>query len=377
MACTQCPASAHPPSHFYTRAPAAFAMLPCQPPMKRPLKYSLLTAALLLLPLALYGLDDWSFDITDHGSFGASNYLVNQSLGVGYNNLAYAPNSKNAVIGLSLQNYQSYNLTVGEYNTSVAGDLFTVGNGDSNTNRANSLTVSEVGVFIPGTAHIATVTAKGGILNFSGTAPAWWSSAGYGFLDSSAGTDNSLANIGQLKYVASRAKAYLDFYLNKMGGAGTAINSMCYFSNNDNFAPVAVGQLKNVANLFYVRLNAVDSPSRSLPWSGTTNLENAAPITIGQLKCAFSFQFSAAFLSNNPGSMSLALWLACYGLVGTGPDDPTDSDFDGLKDVLEYEAGTDPTDPDSDDDYARDKEEVDEGTQPWSQESAPIRIRQT
>ena len=342
--------------------------------MKRPLKYSLLTAALLLLPLALYGLDDWSFDITDHGSFGVSNYLVNQSLGVGYNNLAYAPYSKNAVIGLSLQNYQSYNLTVGQYNTSVTGDLFTVGNGSTDTARANSLSVSESGVHIPGTAEITAVSAQGGIANFTGTAPAWWSSAEYGFLTSSAGNNNSPANIGQLKHVASRAKLYLDFHLAKVGGAGSAIKSMCTFSNSDNFAPVAVGQLKNVANLFYTRLNQFDSPARPLPWNETNHSQNAAPITIGQLKSAFAFQFSAAFLTQNAnaGYVIPSWWISHFGLVSMDPS--VDTDLDGISNPHEYLMGTHPTEADPDGDYANDKEETSEGFDPWSDQSAPTRL---
>ena len=318
--------------------------------MKRPLKYSLLTAALLLLPLALYGLDDWSFDITDHGSFGASNYLVNQSLGVGYNNLAYAPYSKNAVIGFSLQNYQSYNLTVGQYNTSVTGDLFTVGNGSSNTARANSLTVSDSGVTgvvnIHGTAEIATLNRKGGILNFSGTAPAWWSSTEYGFLTSSADTVNSPANIGQLKYIASRAKMYLDSRFSAAGGAGSEIDAMCSFSNSDNYAPVAVGQLKNVATAFYDRLvlcgynwelKNFSTASTPYPWppgTGPVHPENAAPATTGQLKQAFSFDVDVNQFLTSIGSDGIPLWWSKFYNL---PANSTDADGDGLTNFQEWQ----------------------------------------
>ena len=111
-------------------------------------------------------------------------------------------------------NNESYNLTVGQYNTSVTEDLFTVGNGTSDTARANSLTVSGTEITgtvnIPGTAEITAVPDQGAITNFTGTLPAWWSSALHGFMDSTAGTVDSFANIGQLKYVSSRAKLYLD-----------------------------------------------------------------------------------------------------------------------------------------------------------------------
>ena len=108
------------------------------------------------------------------------------------------------------------------------------------TTRRNALSATtastEGTVNIPGTAEIAAVSVKGGITNFSGTAPAWWSSSEYGFTDSSPGTVDSPANIGQLKYIASRAKMYLDFHLAGVGSSGPAIATMCSFSNSDNYA---------------------------------------------------------------------------------------------------------------------------------------------
>ena len=352
--------------------------------MKLRLKHLRIAAVALALPLSLYGyLNGDSLSAYYYGRIGSNNSGgISSILTVGTNNIANGPQS--AAIGNSLQNYQPNNLTVGQYNTPVTGDLFTVGNGSGlydpvtgTTNRSNALSVTtDSTVNIPGTADINSIPAQGGIDNFTGTPPAWWSTAPYKIFstETQGGSDNSSANIGQLKHVASLAKAYLDFHLKKLGGAGTAINTMCAFSNDDNFAPVAVGQLKNVAKLFYVRLDAVDGSARPLPWSGTSHPQNAAPITIGQLKRAFAFQFSTAFMAQNPSSMGLYWWQTWYVGSTTGSFDLTDSDSDGLSKLQEDIAGTDHTNPDSDNDYALDAEELEEGTNPWSQESAPLRL---
>ena len=148
---------------------------------------------------------------------------------------------------------------------------------------------------------------------------------------------------------------------------------MCSFSNSDNYAPATVGQLKNVASLFYTRLDEFDGPARPLPWYGVTHPENAAPITIGQLKRAFAFQFTASFLAQNANAGSGApppWWISYYGLQNSNSS--TDSDFDGIPDLGEYATGSDPKDEDSDDDYAPDKEEIDENFDPRDNKSAPF-----
>ena len=321
--------------------------------MKRPLKYSLLAAASLVVPLLLYGLEDWSFEITDHASIGSANYLVNQSLGVGYNNLAYAPYSSNAVIGYCLENYESSNLTVGQYNTSVAGDLFTVGNGTSNTDRSNAFTVTDTStVNIPGEARITSIPTQGGIANYTGTAPAWWSSTDYGFLNSSPGTDNSPANIGQLKYVASRAKLYLDSRFASAGGAGPQVNAMCSFSNSDNFAPVTVGQLKNVAMHFYDRLSqcgynwetqSFGNATTAYPWSDPVPAQSYAPVTVGQVKRAFSFHVTDGFLAQDDDNDGMpSWWEVSYGLNPVVNDAGWDADQDGNTNFTDYQTGSDP-----------------------------------
>ena len=243
---------------------------------------------------------------------------------VGTNNIANGPQS--AAIGNSLQNYQPNNLTVGQYNTPVTGDLFTVGNGSGqydpvtgNTNRSNALSVTTDGVNIPGTAEINSIPAQGGIANFTGTAPAWWSTGLYNIFSTQTqgGSDSSPANIGQLKHVTSRAKAYFDTRFSAAGGAALPgdINTMLT-EHIDRDAPVAVGQLKYVAQTFYDRL-IQRGYSVAYPWSsGPGDPGNAAPATIGQIKQAFSFDLG---FSN------------------------TDTDGDGLTDWAEYDGAGNPS----------------------------------
>ncbi|MCC5835817.1 MAG: hypothetical protein JJU20_13890 [Opitutales bacterium] len=154
-------------------------------------------------------------------------------------------------------------------------------------------------------------------LSVAGSIPDWWSHPSYGILDSSQTPDNwAPVNAGQLKYVATQAKAYFDAEF--PGGAGAQINSLVSgFSpgvDPENYAPVNVGQLKHVAKVFYDRMGAGSSPYREVvatqlvllgadptlisnnyptyPWGSSASSENWHPANIGQLKLVFGFDFS-------------------------------------------------------------------------------------
>jgi hypothetical protein len=109
--------------------------------------------------------------------------------------------------------------------------------------------------------------------------------------------DFAVANIGQLKHLATQAAAELNAKLS--GGAGAVINNLVAswqqapavgVTRND-FAPVSIGQLKAVGELFYARLqqeNRISAGRR--PWRITgTHPEHAAVANLGQLKTVFSF----------------------------------------------------------------------------------------
>jgi len=57
--------------------------------------------------------------------------------------------------------------------------------------------------------------------------PQWWSDSGTRILDSTKAPDNrAVANLGQLKHVATKAMQHLDAQLNSVGGAGSAIHGV-------------------------------------------------------------------------------------------------------------------------------------------------------
>jgi hypothetical protein len=190
-----------------------------------------------------------------------------------------------------------------------------------------------------------------GFLTFSAWAqvtPGWWRSRGA--VGSSNGADDfAVANVGQLKNFARAASD--EFEAKLPGGAGTAIKTLVasWSAPGDNYAAVTNGQIKALLDLFYQRLDAVRLqiaprwlPVRS-PWnSGSAPaipVENHAAANIGQVKEAF------AMLEGDRIQRSL---------VGSAGRDPVqngfrfglgwvgDTDGDGVTDVGEIEAGTDP-----------------------------------
>ena len=191
--------------------------------------------------------------------------------------------------------------------------------------------------------------------------PVWWfNQPSTQIVDSSIPTNNKgPANLGQLKNVAMQAKNYFDFVL--PGGAGTTINSMVaafkpqagvsYTAAElaqiriDNYSPLKLGQLKNVAKAFYDRLyqsgynttqNLIDhgyplSWTSRYPWDDVTRIptaQNYVPVSVGQLKMVFSFGYA------------------------------DDLDGDGIRDSVEIANGTNPYLVDTDHDGVRDGQDA-------------------
>ena len=102
-------------------------------------------------------------------------------------------------------------------------------------------------------------------VTLSASEPAWWGARGV--LDSNRPPqDYAAANQGQVKNFARQA--YLEMESILPGGAGVAISNLVNgFTDQDNYAPVNLGQLKTVAAPFYDRLGY----SASYPWSWATN----------------------------------------------------------------------------------------------------------
>lgn len=183
--------------------------------------------------------------------------------------------------------------------------------------------------------------------------PAWWTTPATAIkLPAEPAHDYSPANLGQLKHVATQANQYLDTVLAVVGGSGSAVDTICQFTNAGNFAPANLGQLKNVAKPFYDRLAEIHynwqtgtygTPSTPYPWTTAgSSPENAAPANLGQLKNVFAFELSNDFLIADEDEDGLKDWHE-YALE-LDPDDP-DTDGDGFTDLEEIAIGTDPTDP--------------------------------
>ena len=112
--------------------------------------------------------------------------------------------------------------------------------------------------------------------------PAWWTVRGVLDTESPSTNDFSIANQGQLKWIARRAAEELDASL--AGGAGTTIWQMVTsFPSGGDFRAINVGQAKAVAAPFHLRMG------KPVPWGGATSTNDFAIINIGQLKHLFSF----------------------------------------------------------------------------------------
>ncbi len=124
--------------------------------------------------------------------------------------------------------------------------------------------------------------------------PQWWTDRGVTVPERPA-DDYAVANIGQLKFVASKAADEMNARL--PGGAGSAINTLLDGWRNppaegvvrDDYAALTVGQLKAVGKLFYDRLIAA-GVVKHYPWQiNGADVSHAAVANLGQLKAVFSF----------------------------------------------------------------------------------------
>jgi hypothetical protein len=204
--------------------------------------------------------------------------------------------------------------------------------------------------------------------------PAWWSASETEIVDSESDEDNyAPANLGQLKHVAKQAQKYLN--ANLPWGAGEPVTLLIegfeprsgqgYTQQQiddfiaDNYSPINLGQLKAVAKPFYDRLRLMgydtkanliergypDTWEYAYPWDPATPVEdNYAPANLGQLKLVFSFDLAGVVLDPLFDSDENDLpdgWEHDV-LGGTGQNAASDPDGDGLSNLTEYLAGSDP-----------------------------------
>lgn len=144
-------------------------------------------------------------------------------------------------------------------------------------------------------------------------APAWWTAPPTQIWDGVSTDHFAPLNIGQLKHVATQAKAYLEAQLGPIDWSAAYApnpNPFPFSPSGDNFAPANVGQLKAVSVGFYRVLAEQGYPVRQsllfqgaapadisvyngfdVPWNAFT-FGNRAPANLGQLKLVFSFAVS-------------------------------------------------------------------------------------
>ena len=198
--------------------------------------------------------------------------------------------------------------------------------------------------------------------------PSWWNSPQFGIWDGYSNDNFSPANVGQLKYVSTRAKAYLDSQLSltvadwnaAFDGAGNNPFPFATGADPENASPVNVGQAKYISLAFYRILDAHGYPLRKsflfqganevdlgtnggtpVPWSSfPLKSENASPLNLGQLRMLFSFSVSSsgdsdynltsviddgfAFLLDNDDDLFSDAVETVYGLSDSQPDDVAD-----------------------------------------------------
>ncbi|WP_395751778.1 hypothetical protein [Prosthecobacter sp.] len=201
-------------------------------------------------------------------------------------------------------------------------------------------------------------------------APGWWTTRNV--LRSSSFTDDyALANLGQLKTIARKAADEMNSTLLPIGADTTITNMIAQWTTppngviRDDFAVLTLGQLKTVARPFYDRLAAVGSIlPNTYPWTGI-NADDYALVNIGQLKTVFAFDLSATAIHK-----AFNAWAQQY-FGSTSVDIDDDSDFDGLTNLEEMQASTDPTRRDTDGDGWNDQIEVSFGSSPTDGTSLP------
>ncbi|WP_238710835.1 hypothetical protein [Oceanipulchritudo coccoides] len=171
----------------------------------------------------------------------------------------------------------------------------------------------------------------------------------------------SPVNVGQLKYVATQAKAYLDSIYTGLDWnwayEGSGVTNPFPFVSQDNYSPVNVGQIKAVAYGFYKILDSrLHGSSQNIsdfggstssldgftvPWDSIITGENSDVANIGQLKLVFSFWPDRDTIDAD----GLAdYWeKRIWGNTTTASDPNGDVDGDGISNIEEFQTGGDPS----------------------------------
>ncbi|MBC8009213.1 MAG: sugar-binding protein [Burkholderiales bacterium] len=167
--------------------------------------------------------------------------------------------------------------------------------------------------------------------------------------------DYVVANLGQLKHVATQAAAELNSFL--PGGAGSSINNLVASwhpansgSSRDDYAAVNQGQLKFVAAQFYNRLTTFGYAGQPLavgqpyPWTNpAADDDSYTSVNLGQLKYVFSFNPKSVLDTDSDGLLD-AFEIKYFGslLAQSGFGNP---DGDAYDNATEQRLDIDPLKP--------------------------------
>jgi hypothetical protein len=181
-----------------------------------------------------------------------------------------------------------------------------------------------------------------GLCRVQGEPPVWWSQRGV--INDQPVSDFSPVNIGQLKYIASKACEELNASF--PGGAGADLTALIQqwqtpSAATNDYAIVNLGQVKYVGKFFYDRLIAIGYTNQ-YPWS-TGAASDYSPAVIGQVKQLFAFDaFTLNFALSSSGDGLPDWWKMYYfGTLNVAPQ--SDASGDGVTNSEAFSFALNPT----------------------------------
>jgi hypothetical protein len=187
-----------------------------------------------------------------------------------------------------------------------------------------------------------------------GDVPKWWQQRQV-LAPETVADDFALLNQGQLKQFA--LGAFLEGEVGLPDGVSWEVRSLLdqwtyvdetglrmplVSETTDDYAPVNLGQLKAVAQVFYDQLIEL-GVKRAYPWTGGVP-DDYALANLGQAKAVFDFDLRAVDASNDPNGSGLPDWWKIRYFGALEVDSTEDSDGDGMSNLEEFRSGTDPWD---------------------------------